>query len=273
MATKCTMLIQVGTQDPLGNDRRLAGFSETWYTAGAFSPAITTAFRTLATKRAALLPNRASIVGFRFQETDGITSGRSTTTIEAIPGASGADNDAPQIALKFDIDASAGLNQRIWIMRGVPDNQVDRGEYNPTVAFRAAVLQFFQQLGTQWTWRGQVLTNPPTAIFQVTAAGAITWFEAPGYVAGAMLRILRTVNGCGRQVGGVFKLATIAGDTGTLLGWNLGDTTNGKSRVWQITFPAVPTNITISPVGQVVVKKVGRPFSLYRGRQSVRRQA
>lgn len=274
MATKCTMLIRTGSSLQGGSSQvinRVGGFSESWYNPAVFSPALETNFIGLAQRRAALLPSLASIVGFRYQATDGLTSGATVTRTTAIPGTAAVQPDVPQMALKFDIDANGTPNQRIWLMRAVPDSQITNGEYQPSATFRTNVSTFFAALSASWQFRGQNLAVPTTAIFNITAAGVITWLAAPGYVDGAIIRILRARGADGRAQGGRFLVNNVVGNTGQLLGWPFGLCTGGKSRLYQIIFPSIPIGTDAPNTAQAVVKKVGRPFFLYRGRRAARR--
>lgn len=276
MATKCTMLLQLGTSlDPASAQtvRRVAGFSESWYSTAPLTPALENLFLLLAQRRAALLPATGSIVGFRFQTTDGLTSGATVTRIKSIPGTAGNQTDVPQMALKFDIDANGTPNQRIWLMRGVPDAQITNGEYQPSATFRTNVNTFFTTLGTSWAFRGQNLTTPTTPIFSISALGVITWLANPGYADGSILRVLRARDSAGRSNGGRFLVSNVVANTGQLLGWTFGASTGGKSRLYQVIFPPIPATVDAALTAQAVVKKVGRPFSLYRGRRASRIRA
>lgn len=276
MATKCTMLIQLSTSlDPASAQtvRRLAGFSESWYNAGVLTPTLENTFLLLAQRRAALLPSTGNITGFRYQATDGLTSGKTVTRIRSIPGTAGNQTDVPQMALKFDIDANGTPNQRIWLMRGVPDAQITNGEYQPSATYRTNVNTFFTTLGASWLFRGQDLTLPTTPIFSISATGLITWLANPGYADGTILRVLRARNASGQSNGGRFRVDNVVANTGQLLGWTFGASTGGKSRVYSIIFPPIPATVDAALTAQSVVKKVGRPFVLYRGRRGSRIRA
>lgn len=273
VATKCTMFLQVGTIQgnlSLSAISRLGGFTETWYHPSDFGANVEAAFTLLAQKRAALLPTTGSIVGFRYQTTDGIVSGRSTTRLISIPGLAGRQTDVPQMGIKMDMDAANGVNQRVWLMRGVPDSQITTGEFQPSAAYRNDLANFLSGLGGTWAFRGQVLTNPPTEIDTITAAGVITWGANPGYANGSKIKVLRARNIAGRGKGGVFRVNAVVANTGQLTGWTHGDCTGGKSRQYAVAFPLLPANSTPILTAEAVLKKVGRPSRQYRGRRAVR---
>jgi len=271
MATKCTWLIQLGTISPAGNPARLAGYSESWYSPDAFSTQLLSNFTQLAIVRASLLPASGTIVGLRFQQTNGVTAGASVSQPISLPGTSGSLTDAPQIAIKIQLNAAAGLpNKKILILRGVPDDCVAKGEFNPTTAFRTNLTTFLANLvNTPWLWRGRDLTAVSYPILTVTPLGAYQ-LSAPSVIpANTVVQVLRSKNLAGRQKGGFFFVTTPTAFTGTLLNWNHGDTTGGRMRTAGIVFPA-PRGFLIPPIVVAIVKKVGRPFSQYRGRAPVK---
>lgn len=269
--TKFTMLIQASTLGSTGGAlSRSAGFTESWYTSQPYSSSLVAAATFMAQLRAALLPASSSIVGFRFQETDGVTSQASVTQPISLPGTADAATDKPQVAVQFQMNSSGGLpNRKLMVLRGIPDENTVGGAYRPTPAFRTAMTNYLSELVSHpWQWKGRNLSNTSFPILTINALGVFQ-LSAPSTIpTNTMVQVLRARNTVGRQKGGFYFMQSLAPLTGTLLGWNHGDTTGGRMRIQGIVFPA-PAAFIIPPVGKSVAKKVGRPFDQYRGRKSV----
>jgi len=272
MATKCTMLIQTGTVLSTGKPGRLGGFSESWYTNRVFDASLVTAFFQLCQVRAALLPQTSTIVGARFQQTDGYTSGASESVNVNLPGTSGILTDSPQMALKIQINASASANKKLIILRSLPDAIVVTGEYAPSTAFNTALQNFVTTLGVgQWCWRGQQLDATAVPVLTIGADGTYFTSQPSTLASGNLVKVLRTRNAAGRQKGGLYSINVTGPSSGVIVGWNHGVCTGGRLRKYNIIFPQAPTSGPLNyGTPQCIVKKVGRPFNQYRGRKSVR---
>lgn len=270
MATKCTWLFQLQTAFSSGTPARLGGWSESWYSASDFGDTLVANFRALGQRRANLLPSSAVIVGMRFQATDGFTSGSSESVAAILPGTSGIDNDAPQVALKVQLNGEGNANKKILILRGIPDDIVKRGEYVPTSGFRTNFNGFLAELTRGWAWRGQVLNATSSALLTIAADGTFVCEDVTAIASNQMVKVLRARNSGGRQKGGIYKTQNVVGAGGTLLNWNHGACTGGRMRRNLIFFPTVPSTFGSPPTPEVIVKKVGRPFNQYRGRKPVR---
>lgn len=268
--TKCTMLIQVGTFGDTSSFTRSAGFSESWYTTQPFSTSLITAMVNLAQLRAALLPQTGTIVGFRFQDTDGITSSASISQPVALPGTAGSVTDVPSIGVKVQLNSTGGgANRKQMILRAVPDENIIAGSFKPVPAYRTALTNYLSELVSHpWQWKGRDLAQTSYPILTIDAAGLYQLAAASVIPDNTMVQVLRTTNSAERRKGGFYLNKVLTPLTGTFLGWNHGPCTKGRFRAAGIVFPG-PAGFVTPPVGRAVSKKVGRPFEQYRGRKSV----
>lgn len=281
MPVKCTALFQLATNVDFPNNaaRRIAGWSESWYYPGNSIPNAITIFAGQnlvlglsipgwCLYRAALLPGGASIIGQRYQVVN--PTGPSQTVGAVFPGSEGEPADIPQQALLIYCPALGSNNVRRSTLRGIPDARVIEGEYTPSQAFSTAVTSFFAFL-SNFQFRARDLSQPTFTILNITTLGVVTT-EAPNTItAGQMVRVLRTRTADGDLVGGRFQVSgTGPGNTVfTLNGWTPAEaTTGGRVRVDAIAFPFINGGACV--LGRTVTRRVGRPFTVYRGRRSKR---
>jgi hypothetical protein len=278
---KCTALFQLSTNVdfPNASSRRIGGWSESWYFPGtsvtnaAFlfqgAPSVAgLAIPGWCSYRAAILPTGAAIVGQRYQQVN--PTGATQTTGQMFPGSSGLTADIPQQAVLIYCPAAGANNIRRSTLRGIPDSAIVEGEYVALAGLNNAILNWFSFL-SNFQFRVRDLSQPTFTILNITAAGLVTC-ETPHTIAqGAMVRILRTKTADGDLVGGRFQVATIGplGNQLTLTNWTPAEaTTGGRIRVDAIAFPFV--NAAACQIGRAVTRRVGRPFTSYRGRRARR---
>jgi len=268
---KCTMLFQCVTQYGLTEQaKRIAGWSESYYTTPGSSMTQTISyFRTLMQNRARLLPEGAEIVGQRYQQVDPV--GPSSTGAEVFPGAAGTAQDYPGLALFFRIPAVASRNISPLALRGVPDARIQRGEYWSSQTYDRAIADFLGRLNiASWHFKGRDLSQTAFPLINIQDNGTFTTEDNHTLNAGDMVRVLRTINEDGDQVGGRFKIiAPVTATSGTLLNYGLGETTKGAIRKDLVTFPIYGPMVNVVP--RIVTRKVGRPFTGFRGRASKKR--
>ena len=178
--------------------------------------------------------------------------------------------DVPQAGLELSIPSTLFTNVSRSIMRGLPDEVVINGEYAPSPVFSRYLTQYLGSLGnTVWGFVGRDLTQPSAKVVGI-AAGVITLSQVlAGVAVGDYLRLNKVYDVSRESVRGAFQITAIAGANYTCVG--LKDTTvtsiSGTARKDTL----VKFNYAIGTFGRVVVRKIGRPFSGYRGRRSKQR--
>lgn len=274
-AFKHSMLIQQSTIQPMNNAIiRVGGWSESWY-AGSAAP---TFFAALCQLRAPLLPNNAAIVGQRIQQVD--PAGSAQVFSRVYPGTAGLQPDIPQMALLCRARGVNVTNTRSVILRGLPDARVTNGEYDPSLAYDAALQAYFAGLVSQfWQFRGRKLDAATVPILSVRVRPTIvpetitvnTSEAFGGWVAvGKVVQITGSVDADGLRRTATVKVTAV--DSGSAnfdaINWPWGDTDGGRVREFGIVYPQV-SEVAVS---RVITRKVGRPFTSYRGRRSRRRR-
>lgn len=251
---------------------RIGGWSESWYVndtsaAGVLTRA--TLGNGILPSRAALLPNSGSIVGVRVQQVS--PPGPSQTATALYPGTAANLADIPQMGLLCSVAGQGVSNIRRFILRGVPDVMVKEGEYSPSGDYDAAVKAFLSVGILSWNFRGRDLSIPPAKILNVSTLGVVTCQAAVTFPLLGMVRILKSKDTSGTLRGGVYQVSSVGPGTNvfTVLNWQWGTTNGGSVRTEAVVYPLVDTS-TAKP-NRIVTRRVGRPFTAYRGRRSKRR--
>lgn len=268
-AFKLSMIFDYLSGDNFENAaRNKAGWSESVYWDDIATGTVRS-FNTLARARAALLPRYARVKGLRFQQVDP-NLGSSTRAVN-YPGAENAANmaDIPQVALMVDLTGAGVVNKSRYRIAALPDAQVRGGEYQPDFAFRTLMGAFLGQLAG-WKFRGADLTKPLINLKTISAAGVYETQSDLTVAVGNTVRVRGAIDEGGSLINGDFVIdAATTLRTGTLRNWSAGACTGGKIRhlVW-----IYPTILADPAVNRIVVRKVGRPFAAYVGRQRRRRR-
>jgi hypothetical protein len=278
---KCTALFQLSTNIDFPNlpNRRIGGWSETWYFPGTSLTSAMNFFQGASFTlgfglpgwcqyRAALLPNGAAIIGQRYQQVS--PTGATQTTAQLFPGSSGFAADIPQQAVLIYTPAVGVNNIRRSTLRGIPDTWIVEGELSVPGSLGNPFAPFFSQLAN-FQIRCRDTTQPTFTILSMTAAGVLTTELPHTIVAGQMVRILRTKTIDGDLLGGRFMVASTGPGNNvlTLMNWTPAEATvGGRVRVDAIAYNFV--NAGACQVGRAVTRRVGRPFSSYRGRRARR---
>jgi hypothetical protein len=281
MTIKCTALFQLSTNIDFPNlpSRRIGGWSETWYFPGTSINAAMTFFQGgtfgfgpnvpgWCSYRAALLPGGAAIVGQRYQQVS--PTGATQTVAQLFPGASGFQADIPQQAVLIYTPAAGANNIRRSTLRGIPDSWIVEGELAVPGSVGFPFNPFFQILGN-FQIRCRDTSQPTFTILSMTAAGVLTTELPHTIVAGQMVRILRTKTVDGDLLGGRFMVSSTGPGNNvlTLFNWTPAEATvGGRIRVDAIAYNFV--NVGGCQVGRAVTRRVGRPFTSYRGRRARR---
>lgn len=248
---------------------RTGGTTESVYWDDASDQTISQ-FRRHATYRAVMLPKYCAVVGVRVQQVDPVGASRSFDLFKPGGADIGGQVDAPQLALRIRVKGVGVNNASLRKFAMIPDQQIKDGEYRPTGKYRSAVSQYLRQLSF-WKFRGLDLTYLAVPITSIGADGTVTTAAdivlAPGNTVG-----LRNVEDeDGNLITGEF---VVDGATSLrvfkLRNWLGGVCSGGTVKRHVYIYPQflIPNDTPIT----VAIKKVGRPFGLYRGRQSKRRK-
>lgn len=250
-----------------------AGWSESFWSNGSISLA---SWLPYATMRANLLPSQAQIIGFRQQTytIDGnkLLPGGSQVFKRIVPGASGLACDVPQLGLELSGQGAGVPNTSRFVLRGIPDGIAVNGEYTPTPAFKNALSTMMAQFigAPPYGFIGRDLSQVPQRVVSINAGVLTTGGIIAGVVNGStFVRLHRVMADDGDTVSGTF-LVTAGAGTAALTLQGLAKTvskSNGTARLDKIAF--IPYGAMST--GRILVKKVGRPSSSYRGRASKRK--
>lgn len=245
---------------------KAGSYSETWYVDGSQATA-EQAIDAYAKRRAAFLTNKSRIVAARAQ----LVGGACKLFKMNYPGVLGTDGDIPQMALNCTVQGQGVGNKKSFQLRGIPDGNVFDGDFEPNEQFNAAFTQWVSSLNTrQIRFRGKDLTASQIAIVQVTDLGVFSLQAALNFNVGDTVQLIRAHNTIGKNVCGMYYVsAKTSNQSGTLLNWTGGTVTlKGKMRVSTYIYPLVDSNTVEQQ--DITTRKVGRPFGLYRGRQTKR---
>jgi hypothetical protein len=266
---KVTMFFELQTQH---TDKaiagRVGGWTESWYYPGDVSQAIqeTNAAKGLSSLRAAMLPRTGAVVAQRFQIVDTVPKGSSTMRFKNFPGG-GFETDQPQVAILVNVPTTQGKNVKKLILRGIPDQFIIDGEFTPDPIFTAALIKFQNEIGL-YRFRGQDFTRPLVPIVSITSVGQVTMVGGVPFANGDKVQIIGPkLITTGRTVPTkTYTVLNPAGNTFTAANWSqpaLAEFGNAR-----IVAPAFYTPDTDNiEVERSIVRKVGRPFDLYRGRR------
>lgn len=260
---KCTALFQLTTTSSESSyGSRLAGWSESFYSALTNPTQVRSDFQALCRARAALLPESGAIVGQRYNQVNPTGPSRSEAVI--CPGVKLSNCDVPQMAALCRAFARNTNNVRNLILRGVPDARVVDGEFQPSRNWLGAFTSFVQVMtDKQFAFRGRDLAQTLYPVQQISDAGVMQLEVAASYVVGDYVRVLRTVNESDRKVGGRFRISIVTDATHYVLqGWDKGNTVRGQVRKDAIIFPVIGD----ATLERIITRKVGRPFGQYVGR-------
>ncbi len=264
---KYSMIFELRTN--LGGEAigaRIGGWSESIYENGIFPDA----FRLLQTRRAALLPKGARIVGQRIQQV--APAGASQSTGQIFPGTWNRDSDVPQMALLCTGRSSTSNNSRKFKIKGIPDGVVTQGEYDPSDGFNTRVENYFSAISVgNWKFLGRDLLIRPQEIVEISDTGGVTMAAAFTVAAGEVVRIRGVSIPGGATVNKVFKVKNVVNSTNfNLVKWvgveGVGGTAINTTP--KVLFPFDGDSLVVN---RVSLGKVGRPSGQYRGRASKKR--
>jgi hypothetical protein len=282
MALKVTMLFSVTTTavDPTYAAAHSGGWSESFWAPGS-------GFRTqaqldfLLSARRVLLPAGASIIGVRQGLYNLIgkkifPQGTSGFKIQ-YPGNPAYTVNLPQDSLELTGQSSSSINANRFRVGCIPDEVMVQGEFAPPAVYKGYLTNYRNELSAgafPYGFVGRVLSNPTVKVLSITpgvgGVATVVTSAAFGPNPGTdYARFHRVFNDAGKPVKGAFLVQTfVAPATYTISGYTGGVLTepSGTVRTDQIALYLFGS-VTI---GRAVSKKIGRPSSTYRGRQSNR---
>jgi len=172
------------------------------------------------------------------------------------------------MALTFVIPCVATANARRFTLRGVPDTNVQGGEYNPVGGYGYKIANFVTETGNWYTFaRNLNVVSIPLA--SVDALGNVVTNAPITLLPNDVVTIRQADRGGGAFGTGAFFVDTVTDTTHfKIRGWNFGATVKGTVRPASYAYRQLSPSAVVNPV--VVVRKVGRPSAGYRGRASAR---
>lgn len=242
------------------------GFSESVWRNGFTVAQMTTYLRThLGPARAGLLPANVTLTGATIYEQ---TGGRGIDIPLGFRGANGT-TDQVNVGVLCETSSPTASNQRRWWVHCVPDELVTLGEFSPGL-FQTLPFRTYLDKMALGDWLG-VDQNDLSTIVTVDATGLVTLTANSPFTVGQWLRVNRTFTAGKKKKGGKYMVES----AGPLLtqfkfaDWDLGATTGGT--VYRPTYSFYNIGGGTGPyIVRAGTRRVGRPFTLYRGRQPVR---
>ena len=258
---KCTMLFETRT-----DKGRVSGFSETWYRDGTIADNMLQ-LQDLSKRGAGLLSNADGIIGQRIQQ----LGGRAVTASTSWPGVQVVDQDIPQVAaLCYVLDAGK-VYKKTFLLRAMVDDSIIKGDLVTGRQLTALFQSYANELGASWRFRVRDVTKPVAGLISIAADGTFVLTGDLVFNQGDYLTMLRVKSTLGKAVKGNFYVGTkVDSRNGKFANWG-GQivAANGKVRVFAYDYALVDRNSFT--IVRSAVRKVGRPFFLYRGRAAVRK--
>ena len=272
IVSRLSTIIQVTTSptDLTVARAHTGGWSESIWTtlnANAYRPL----WSIMQQKRALLLPLAASIVGFRTQiytiSTNKILPGGAVSGRLQVPGTNSNKTDLPQVSLQLSTTGAGVPNTNRLVLRGIPDDVMKNGEYQPDSVFKGLVTQFATSLlGNNFGFVGRDLSQLSVRV-EAIAGTSITVDQIPGtgLDQGDYVRLNRVIGDNGSPIQGVFKVNSVNGRV-LVMTQTVGNLSKPSGTLHRDLLAYFAFG-SITPI-RAVVKKIGRPFESYRGRRS-----
>lgn len=276
MLTRVSFIFSITTEaaDRASASPHSGGWSESfWDPAG---PTTLPDLNNWMQRRAAMLPKQTQIIGYRQAQYtivgNRLVPGGTASAKVLFPGRSALDCDLPQVSVQLSLSSNSGNTSRITL-RGIPDDVMVKGEYQPSPSFKTAMTNFCNGLvAGRWGFVGRNLTNPTQRILSISTAGVAKLQGSTGVPDGGFVRLLHVIDTTGKAITGVFRVSPVAdgGLTLTLANWPTDRQVglSGRMRYDQVSFQG----IDVANPARAVVRKIGSPSERYRGRASKRRR-
>lgn len=271
-AYKYTALFEYLSGRPGEGVQRKAGFSESIYWTG-FGVDTENSFRnTYLPARALLLPDNCQVIGYRIQAVDPSGAAQSRALVinnsSVLGGVQSAD--IPQMAALIRLRSSDRNNVRSMRLAAIPDDQVKFGEFSPSIVYKAKLQIYLTRLAT-WRFRGQDLTAARFSVKSIDALGVVTMNADILLAPGDFVNLTNIQLADGSLFSTRVKVDTFTNSKlWSIKDWGRGIATSGYARKVTYVYPAIV--LDIDPAVRMVTRKVGRPFTGYRGRRSARRR-
>lgn len=254
--------------------QRTGGWSESFYGGDSVSEVIQllkgprTPILPLLQARAALLGAESSIIGVRLYAGG---AGKGQLLAGSYSGNAAYFSDQPSSSLLCSATSTVTGQSRRFILGGVPDAEISGGEFKPDANYTPAMAAYFLALNG-FGWLGQTSTGG-APVFEISATGVVTTLNPVAFGVGNIVTFKQiTITSTGRRIGGKFVVEAI-GPLNTnfkVAGWTAGAGKGGSVSLTSKAFMGFESS-TKSAV-RSTTRKIGRPFSGYRGRRSKKRR-
>jgi hypothetical protein len=278
MATKIVILFQQTTTPTVNSPAlnysavaRTAGWSESLFGPDSTSqvvqmlkgprPAPVTGG--LLPARAACLSNSASIVGVRLYSGG---SGKGQLLQVSYNGSAG-DSDVPNMGVLMNaFDGGSGRSRR-WLVRGVPDHIIVKGEFAPDNSFVQRLGNYTVAL-QGFSWQYATYTGV-TQVMTIDITGLAETATPHGFPLATVVTLKNVlISATGKRVSFTGRITQAPTPTSFLLPtWPHTAGTRGTVGLAGVATATIDATTTISAV-RAAERHVGRPFVQYRGRKS-----
>lgn len=251
--------------------QRVAGWTESYFSSAEGVATVLAEISGpggLIPRRAELLNSNAAILGVRLY-----VGGTGKGNFHSIrrPGYAGtADQPTSGMLIEGVLGDSGRVSRRI--LRGIPDDWIVGGELSLSSTVASAIGRFFLTLQNQFGGFANV-KGTEFSIFNVLSTGLLTLTDdVVPWAAGAVIQIQMTTNPSTLQrVSGQFLVQSVGPlpNQAQLANWTAGLCVGGTA--FNSTNQFKTYLVDSLKVVKAAIRKVGRPFGLYRGRASSRR--
>lgn len=250
--------------DYANNAGKAGGWSESWYRDGSEDDAIRAAGE-ISKRRAFWLPSTVEILGSRIQ----LVGGRGRFLENRWPGVVQGANaqDVPQMAALLECSGAGVQNVKRYHVRGLPDSYVVGGSLDKTKFTEQSFTTWMRTLIAQEArFRAINLAGTRAKVASIDANGNVVLLAPLTFNVNDAMSLLRVRNSQGKAIRGTYYVETkVDGATFKLRNWTGGVVTlTGEMRAQSIIYPQVSLNN--ARILGAAVRKVGRPFVVYRGR-------
>lgn len=178
------------------------------------------------------------------------------------------DGDTPWNAVLARLVAANGM-RRSLMLRGWPDKCFTNGNFTPIPSVGFALTRYYARLRNgSFAIVGINPDNVKKPYISIEPSAVVTFGAAHGFNPGDIVYLVRAKDTTGKTIRGrTSVIEPVTANTLTLKSWPLGATSFvGSLRKYDL----VDSVIVDAFTERAALRKVGRPFGLYRGRASKR---